>query len=302
MTSGITTMLVLAALLAPTTGVGQDVRRPPPYRPASGMVLDGAEWRIPTAEDALHAVTLGRGEGILGPSQDGDAPAVALLRQTLGPRPKAELDALANALADMIIANESEFDDFRAFSALRTAADPERGSGMPHAGSFDALIRVYETLATQVLAANDPDDVRNKALIEGHAGDPFVAARVKQNASRITLRLERTLNASLRSLFAADPEGRGGEYILTLIERSRVPEPCQQYGSPGREPCINPLFTAWCKAASLLHEDWQSEPSPTLAPDGLLAPPPPSYEPTLADYYGPDPERYGKYCFGSRSH
>ena len=304
MTSRITTMIALASLLAPATGMGQDVGKPPLYRPASGMVLDGDEWRTPTVEDALHAVTLGRGEGILGPGQDGDAPAVALLRQTLGPRPRAELDALASALADMIIASESESDDFltRAFLALQQAANPERSSGMPHAGSFEALVRVYETLATQVLAANDPDDARSRALINKHAGDPFVAARVKRNAGRLSPGAVRTLSQALWSLFWADREGRGGDYVLALIERSRVPEPCPHFGLPGREPCTDPELTAWCEATSLLHGDSQSEPLPAVAPDGLLPPPPPLGSPTLEDYYGPDPERYGEFCFEIRSH
>ena len=80
-----------------------------------------------------------------------------MLRQEYESRPAAELGALANDIADLILASDPEDGTEEhslqsdAFRVLRSAAR-DGGRGAPHPGSFDALVRVYETVAAEALA------------------------------------------------------------------------------------------------------------------------------------------------------
>lgn len=80
----------------------------------------------------------------------------AILRQALGQDPAIDLDGLADALADMILADRSPEGRVRrnAAAALRWASSTTTTDygGTPHAKSLDALVRVYETRVAQVLA------------------------------------------------------------------------------------------------------------------------------------------------------
>ena len=130
--------LALALLCSFAQASGQVV--PPP--PTPGMLLEGGEWRIPTDQEALHALTFERDEWEPLGRQNVDRPIAGILRQAFGPRPEAELDALADALADMILADESMLGRMRhkASMALGRAARPsDEGWGTPHRGSFRAL-------------------------------------------------------------------------------------------------------------------------------------------------------------------
>ena len=193
------TTLALAILYSAVPAAGQAGPRP-----ADGMVLDGGEWRYPTVEEALHVLTLGRGEWRPLRTQDVHRPITAILRQQLGHDPAADLNGLADALADMILADRSPEGRVRrnAARALRAAASPGSDyGGTPHPKSFDALVRVYETRAAQVLAASGGED-------------PFLEARGSQRE---------VLSLSLSDIYWADREGLGRDYVLELHERSSPP-------------------------------------------------------------------------------
>ena len=193
------TTLALAILYSAVPAAGQAGPRP-----ADGMVLDDGEWRYPTVEEALHVLTLGRGEWRPLRTQEVHRPITAILRQLWGHDPAADLDGLADALADMILADRSPEGRVRrnAARALRAAASPGSDyGGTPHPKSFDALVRVYVTRTAQVLAASGGED-------------PFREARGSQGV---------LLSMSLSDVYWADREGRGRDYVLELHERSNPP-------------------------------------------------------------------------------
>ena len=130
MTSRIVTATLLAAFFNALPASGQDESRPPPSRTTYGMLLDGGERREPTVEEALYALTTERyGWPLLGQA-DVHAPVVAILRQIRGPRPEAELNSIANAVADMILADDTGDGRVRssASRALRRATSTSRRS------------------------------------------------------------------------------------------------------------------------------------------------------------------------------
>ena len=99
-------VVALAALLAPDGGAGQEPETRPPWRNQLGMVLDGdGGRRPPTPAEALGAL---RGDpGVALPTgAQRFYPAVAVLRQEYESRPAAELDELANGVADLILASD----------------------------------------------------------------------------------------------------------------------------------------------------------------------------------------------------
>ena len=220
----------LAGLLAPGGGLGQERETRPPGedRSGPGMVLDGnGGWRAPTPADALRAL---RGDPeVLPLGTNRAAPALAVLRQELKPHPAAELDGLANALADLILASDPEdmteeyYVQRDAFAVLRSAA--RGGRGTPHPGSFDALVRIYETLATEALAGGKTDPVAE------------LARRRPGGSSRLW-------NA-LGTIFQADRAGRGADYLLALVAASEPPD-------PDRDNWYEFPHSLWCTAASIV--------------------------------------------------
>ena len=230
--------LAIAILSSAAPAAGQ--AGPPPAR---GMVADdGGEWRSPTVEEALHALTLEhRGEWRPLRRQSFHSPMTAILRQALGRDPAIDIDALADALADMILADRSP--DGRvgrnaaaALTAASSPAHPDYG-GTPHARSLDALIRVYETRAAQVLAASGGEDLFLEAL--GSQG-------------------ELLLSQSLSDVFRADPEGRGRDYVLGIQQRSNPPpEYCgqdrMQLSRKDRAVCRQDRDSTWCVAGGIVH-------------------------------------------------
>ena len=260
-TSRISRLLKLAlcaALLAPSAGTAQN--KPSRQSRANGMVADETGgWRFPTPADALQVLRLER---------KGHS-AEAVLRQEFESRPQAELDALANELADILLAGNPEFGSDAekiqraAASALVLSAkrakwwssgldrwekDDEASPGTPLAGAFDALVRVYETRAARALA-NGGTDPLQEAYREGRPIGPGPGYT--------------NLIAALGDIYWADPPGIGGDYLLALLETAEPPEP------PGPRDydahlqfAIGPVKGLWCQAARILRGDSSFAPLP----------------------------------------
>lgn len=234
--------IALAALFAADSAVAQD----PPIsrRPADGMVVDGNTWRNPTVGEVLRLLGMDKDEAYpLLYGQNVERPAIAILRQELEPRGEAELDALANTVADMILADQTPEGRIRSNASwvLQAAArDDVSYGGTPHAGSFDALVRIYETRAAEVLA-------------DTGGNDPFLAAE-RSGTTYYGL--------SLYHIFRTDTVGRGRDYVLA-VHRSSDPPPdnCQRGGGPRSEQDVlerpwcqyDPRSTTWCVAGRLLY-------------------------------------------------
>ncbi|WP_420439636.1 hypothetical protein [Candidatus Palauibacter sp.] len=218
-------VIALAALLTPGGTTAQE----PEYRPSGqlgpGMVLDGdGGWRPPTPADALGALR-GDPDVALPVGVKRFDPVLAVLQQEYGPHPAAELDGLA----DMILASENPEDmtdeyhiQSDIFSTLATAA--RGGRFTPHSGSFDALVRVYETIASEALAGGGTDPVEELERRSGPSGDA-------------------QLRSALRSVFNADRSGRGADYVLAVIAASEPPKLEDWRGLPS---------SLWCEAASIV--------------------------------------------------
>ena len=239
---GLPMLALCVALLAPSAATAQD--KPARLARPDGMVADeGGGWRFPTPADALRVLR----EAGTGRS------AEAVLRQEFESRPQAELDALANELADILLAGTPGFgSDARnlqhaAASALVMSAkrvkwwigppgeweDDSRGT--PHAGSFDALVRVYETRAARALA-NGGTDPFQEAYREGRPVGPGPGFT--------------HLAAALWDIYWADPAGKGGDYLLALLETAEPPEPHDSDN-------IVPIHGLWCHAVQTLRgDDW----------------------------------------------
>ena len=226
-------VVALAALLAPGVGVGQEPESPPPgeRRLGPGMVLDeDGGRRPPTPADALGALR-GDPDVALPVGVQRFEPAIAVLRQEYESRPAVELDALANGLADLILASDPEHgteEDYLqrdAFRALNSAA--RGGRGTPHAGSFDALVRVYETVAAEALAGGGTDPV----------------AELERRRSGGSSRLW----SALTRIFQADEIGRGADYLLALITANEPPD-------PHRDNWYEFPHSLWCDAAKIVRD------------------------------------------------
>ena len=231
--------LILAALAAPGEGVAQDRERPRVAGP--GLVLDeGGEPRTPTPADALRAFWRPEmlphpGEGLRRPHGARREPALAVLGQVYGRHPAVELDALANALADSILAldvpedmSEEYYLQSDIFSTLSWAADGEE-DGTPHAGSFDALVRIYETLAARALADGGADPVTELRRSGGPSGHS-------------------QLKSALRWIFGADRTGRGADYLLAVVAASEPPDMEDVW--PIRRGSL------WCEAANIVRQNY----------------------------------------------
>ena len=221
--------LAMAALLWPSGAEAQEVR----LTRADGRVrADGGGWRAPTPADALRV--LREDLGVRSPYQV----ATAVLRQVHEPRPPEELDALADALAEILEGRAPSFlrapDDRyakmyeQAHSSLFAAAmrDPEV-PGTPHDGSFAALVRVYETLAARAL--------------ENGGTDPF--EETYRADRRLSSPEYRQLSEALRSITFARPDTEGRDYLLALLEAAEPPVP---YTHNGHVPSV------WCEAGKML--------------------------------------------------
>lgn len=238
-------MTIAPAVFAGAPAAGQ-VPRPPPSEPyVEGMVHDGDGWRNPTLDEALRLLGMDREREawtfLYG--QNVHRPAVAILRQELETRSESELDEFAREVADMILADTTWLGRARqnAGSALRGAsrADYNSYGGTPHRGSFDELVRVYETTAALVLE-------------ETGGTDPFL------EASRSDKRYD---NLDLLAVYFGDPGGRGRNYVLGVQRGSARPPPCilpaRRDDEPWPEFCEQnyPWETTWCRAGKALYRE-----------------------------------------------
>ena len=216
--------LALAALLCPSGAEGQQVRL---IHPDGRVRADEGGWRAPTPADALRV--LREDLGVRSPYRV----AKTVLRQVHEPRSPGELDALADALAEILVAGGAEYfsEEYRmqdeSLSALYAAAmrAPE-APGTPHEGSFGALVRVYESLAARSLADEGTDPFRETYRTDGG-----------RQASYSHLR------KVLRTIFQVRPRTEGGDYVLALFEAAEPPEPYTHNGF---------VASVWCEAGELL--------------------------------------------------
>ncbi len=221
---GILAIGVMVLLVGAGELWSQEFARGVPAR--TGMVLDeDGVSRPPTPKDALRALH--------GGSSD---PALAVLRQVFEPRPPEELDQFARALADVILTSDPAdypADDYRvareARWALRYAAQ-QHDEGTPYDGAYDQLVRIYETLVARALENGGTDPFKELDRLESELGG---RPRYAQ------------LSMVLYSIFAADSERRGADYVVALIEASEPPE-LGEYNAPAP--------TLWCNAVDALYQ------------------------------------------------
>ena len=176
----------------------------------------------------------------------------------------------------------------RAHRTLSSAADRPRGTatvGLPAPGAFEALVRIYETLAAEALEGTDGDD-------------PFIEGWIKDWGGTWPKAVDMVLG--LRYVFWAEPLGRGRAYVEEIYER-HDPRPFptileerrqQESAMRGDARPVPPLLdlnrlkrSAWCEASNLLHE----EPN-RLVPPGMTS--------WRQSYVAPNPapELNSKYC------
>ena len=165
-----------------------------------GMVLDEAGHRVPpTPETAIRALLDGEEPGQRG------APARAVPTQLFEPRSGVELDAFAARLVGLALADDTSVGQVRrqVLGALSASARPEQG--IPYEGAFASLVQLFDTYVRDL-----PADERNDPLaaLRRHAGQ--VPHRAAANA--------------LGAIRAAEPQGRGRDFLLGLIAAAPVPE------------------------------------------------------------------------------
>ncbi len=146
-----------------------------------------------------------------------------------------ELERLASDLAEIILTTNPADEDRIATDArmalLFAALQYDEGWGTPYAGAYDQLVRVYETLVARALENGGTDPFKEMYRLD--EAEPGGRPRYAQ------------LSMVLRSIFAADPERRGADYVVALIEASEPPE-SGEYNAPAP--------TLWCKAANALYQ------------------------------------------------
>ncbi len=157
------------------------------------------------------------------PHQKPGEPAAAVLRQRYEPRLPAELAALADELARLVLEGEEELSDAAA-SALVGAAQAD-GEGIPYPGALRALVRVYETLRSR----------------EDHAG----AARQLFNIAFADIGYVRNV---FRQTERPPPCRLNRRVILRDAVTGRI------LHDPLADPDVNlcPNVSAWCDAGRLL--------------------------------------------------
>ena len=108
-------------------------------------VLAALAW-LPPSTGAAAAQDSAIEEAIEKLQRGEHTPVKKILRQVDGPRTAAELDALADQLAAMVLDHGLPGDvRRRARFALSSAADPESGyGGTTYPRAFDLLVKVYE--------------------------------------------------------------------------------------------------------------------------------------------------------------
>ena len=227
MTLGSRIVFAIAAALAPLPVAAQ--AQVGPYR--RGMVQDEeGGWRLPTPAEALEAVRLRESDQV--------ELIVPMLRQLHQRRTSAELDAFADSLVAMMLADESELGKLReyGYAALRMAGAPARAgdAGTAYTGAVDAVVRVYETRARWALEAGGDDPFRE------------LFRRVQIGESQ---RWEvRALSGALGDvLLMEDSAYRGPHYVLALFEGSDPPDVNRSRDDP------TDRGSTWCEAGFLLY-------------------------------------------------
>lgn len=188
-----------------------------------GTVYIGGTGVRLSEEDALRLLA----EDL--PTIDVTLPIVAILRQQAGSRPEAELDALAETVADFIIADTTRRGLVRENAGMALfGALSSNGPGIRHRGSWDALVRAYETVAAQGVL------------------EPLEWGLV-----------------TLSDIYLAD-ETRGLIYVQRVFDTSVPPPDCRRGGGivslndPDPRPfCADDrdLTSAFCQAGRILHQD-----------------------------------------------
>ncbi|WP_419949748.1 hypothetical protein [Candidatus Palauibacter sp.] len=197
--------LMLTALSGPVFGhtpaTAQELPEGVEWEERHALVLDDeiGAWRFPTPASALRQI-LDLGSG--GASRY--AQATAVLTQRFESRPRAELDALADELVRLAFADDTPVGrvGFRARFALGSAARADE----PYEGAFPALVRLYEMYLPDL---SDEERRTNplQAIQEARGGNAGLAAQ-----------------GALHSLFLAESEGRGRDYLIEVIEAAAPPE------------------------------------------------------------------------------
>ena len=235
--------LALAALLWPFGAEGQEVWL---IHPDGRVRADDGGWRAATPADALRV--LREDSGVRRPSRV----AEAVLRQVHEPRHLGELDALAGALAEILVATAAEDRRSKVYmeadGALYAAAirDPEV-PGTPHDGSFEALVRVYETLAARALGNGGTDPFEETPRVDRDARDGLGSVNPEYDR----------LREALGSIYRVRPDTEGGDYVLALFRAAEPPEPYAHNGN---------VASLWCEAGDLL----RGPSSVRRLPDGRL--------------------------------
>ncbi len=196
-----------------------------------GMVQDEeGGWRLPTPAEALEAVRLRESDQV--------ELIVPMLRQLHERRTSAELDALADSLVAMMLADESEPDRLReyGYAALRMAGAPARAgdAGTAYNGAVDAVVRVYETRARWALEAGGDDPFRE-------------LFRRFQNGESQRWEVSALSGALGDVLLMEDSANRGPEYVLALFEGSDPPDVNRLRNDPADRG------STWCEAGFLLY-------------------------------------------------
>ena len=214
--SGAVAFLGMLPSPAPSSAQEAEPRRMP-LRWDSLVLDENGERVAPTPATALRELR----------SEEGDyLPAAAVLTQLFERRPRPELDDFAETLVELALSDDRDL-GLHALAALQRSARGEEG--IPYDGAFNALRRVYETRVRDVPANGQGDPFRYLESTSGR--DAGFAAMF-----------------ALRSLYVAEPDGRGGDYLLDVIE--------------SLDPPTEAGTTTWCRANEMIffrHMEWLKE-------------------------------------------
>lgn len=227
--------LAMAALLWPSGAESQQKRSI--HRDGRVRADDGG-WRAATLADALRVL---HDPDVRWPSRV----AIAILRQVQGPRSPGELDALAGALAEILEGrapnpfappedhySKMYYEALGALFAAATRRNPE-APGTPHDGSFEAMVRVYESLAARALANGGTDPFEETPRVDLDARNGLGSSNPEYGQ----------LKRALRYIYMVRPRTEGGDYVLALFRAAEPPEPYTHSGN---------VASVWCEAGDLL--------------------------------------------------